>query len=261
MVPIDLSGRAALVTGGSEGIGKGIALELARAGAQVLICARRPEVLEAAREEIATAVPGASVVAYAVDVGEPSAGAACVAQAIKSFGSLEILVNNAPSGLNARLMDVDPKAMEKVFRLSQVALVTYCQSAWRAWMAEHGGSIVNVTAVAADRVERGLGTYGANKAGVGRLTRQLAAELGPGVRVNAVSPGWVWSASTRRTFEEHGEKLAEALPLRRLGRPADVAGAVLYLVSDLAAWVSGQIITVDGGSLSAQGLFTRVVGE
>lgn len=261
MVTIELSGLTALVTGGSEGIGKGIALELARAGARPLICARRADVLDAAAQEIRDAVPGAEVAVFAADVGEKGAAAACVDAAMRAFGSVDILVNNAPSGLRAKLMDVEQGELERVFRQSQLAVVGFSQAAWGAWMAEHGGSIVNVTAVAADRIERGLGGYAANKAAVARLTLQLAAELGPRVRVNAVSPGWVWSASTSRTFEKHERELADLLPMRRLGRPEDVAGTVLYLVSDLASWVTGQVITVDGGSLSAYGLFTRVVGE
>jgi NAD(P)-dependent dehydrogenase (short-subunit alcohol dehydrogenase family) len=261
VIPIDLSGRVAIVTGGSEGIGRGIAEGLVRAGADVLIVARRPEPLAAAQAELLAVRDGARVEVFAGDAGDPELARACVGAAVERLGGASILVNNAPGGLRKLLLEVEAADMEHVFRMTQVAAVLWTQAAWRGWMGEHGGAIVNIGAAAAERVERGLGFYGANKAAVVRLTRQLAAELAPDVRVNAVSPGWVWSKATERTFATHGPGLEEILPAGRLGRPEDIANMVVFLVSDLAAWVTGEHVMVDGGALAAHGLFTRVVGR
>ena len=261
MVPIDLTGRAAIVTGGSAGIGLGVAAMLVRAGADVLIVARRQEPLDAARAHLEALRAGARVETFIGDAGEPEVARAAVAAAVERLGGAAILVNNAPGGLRKRLVDLEPAEMERVFRLTQVAAVGWMQACWNAWMKEHGGAIVNIGAAAAERVERGLGIYGANKAALVRLTQQMAAELAPGVRVNAVSPGWVWSDSTRRTFEQHRQGLEAVLPAGRLGQPDDIAGAVLFLVSDLASWITGVHLQVDGGALAAHGLFTRVVGH
>ena len=261
MVPIDLSGRVAIVTGASEGIGRGIADALVRAGADVMLVARRTALLEAAQEELRKVRPGARIEVFSGDAGDAGTASACAAAAVDRLGGAGILVNNAPGGLRKRLLEVEIEEMERVFRLTQVAAVVWTQAVWKVWMGQHGGAIVNIGAAAAERVERGLGFYGANKAAVIRLTRQLAAELAPGVRVNAVSPGWVWSKSTERTFTTHAEALEAVLPAGRLGRPADIANAVLFLVSDLAEWITGEHVIVDGGSLAAHGLFTRVVGQ
>lgn len=261
MVPINLSGRVAIVTGASEGIGRGIAEALVRAGADVMLVARRQAPLEAAQAELRKLRPEARVEVFTGDAGVAATATACAAAAVERLGSAGILVNNAPGGLRKRLLDVDMEDMEGVFRMTQVAAVLWTQAVWKAWMGEHGGAIVNIGAAAAERVERGLGFYGANKAAVIRLTRQLAAELAPGVRVNAVSPGWVWSKATERTFTMHGEGLEAVLPAGRLGRPEDIANAVLFLVSDLAEWITGEHVMVDGGALAAHGLFTRVVGQ
>jgi NAD(P)-dependent dehydrogenase (short-subunit alcohol dehydrogenase family) len=261
LIPIDLDGRVAVVTGGSEGIGRGIAEVLVRAGAAVMITARRSEPLAAAQAELRALREGARVETFTGDAGDPEVPSACIAEAVARLGGADILVNNAPGGLRKRLLEVDRTDMERVFNLTQVAPIAWTQAAWKTWMGDHGGSIVNIGAAAAERVERGLGFYGANKAALIRLTRQLAAELAPSVRVNAVSPGWVWSKATERTFQQHGEALAAVLPAQRLGRPEDIANAVLFLASDLAGWITGQHLMVDGGALAAHGLFTRVVGQ
>jgi NAD(P)-dependent dehydrogenase (short-subunit alcohol dehydrogenase family) len=261
LVPIDLSGRVAIVTGASEGIGRGIAEKLVCAGADLMLVARRQAPLEAAQAELRLLRPDARIEVFTGDAGEPGVATACAAAAVERLGGAGILVNNAPGGLRKRLLEIDSKDMEGVFRMTQVATVLWTQAVWKAWMGEHGGAIVNITAAAAERVERGLGFYGANKAAVIRLTRQMAAELAPGVRVNAVSPGWVWSKSTERTFTTHGKDLEAVLPAGRLGRPEDIANAVLFLVSDLAQWITGEHVMVDGGALAAHGLFTRVVGQ
>jgi len=261
LVPIDLSGRVAIITGGSEGIGRGIAEGLVRAGADVMLVARRPAVLEAAQAELRQVRDGARIEIFAGDAGDPEVASSCSAATVERLGGAGILVNNAPGGLRKRLLEIEPAEMERVFRMTQVAAMIWTQATWKTWMGEHGGAIVNIGAAAAERVERGLGLYGANKAAVIRLTRQMAAELGPAVRVNAVSPGWVWSESTKRTFERDGKALEAVLPARRLGRPRDIANAVLFLVSDLAEWITGEHLIVDGGAMAAHGLFTQVVGQ
>jgi NAD(P)-dependent dehydrogenase (short-subunit alcohol dehydrogenase family) len=118
-------------------------------------------------------------------------------------------------------------------------------------MAEHGGAVVNIASVGGLSVEPSIGIYNTTKAAVIYLTKTLAAELGPAVRVNAIAPGLVKTDMARALWEEHGEALARRLPTKRLGEPADIAGAALFLVSDLASWITGQTIVVDGGALVA----------
>jgi len=258
---IRFDGKAAIVTGGSNGIGKGIALALAEAGAAVMICGRTPATLAEAKAEILAVVAGARVETYAGSAGSPEDAAACVARTLELFGRVDILVNNAPPGGHGRLMELEVETMDAAGRGGPRAVVTWTQAAWRAWMKEHGGAIVNVTSVGTEAVERHLGYYAAVKSGIASLTHYLAAELGPGVRVNAVMPGWILNRGAETGFAAHESKLAEMLPAKRLGTPADLGSVVVFLASDAASFVTGHIIPVDGGRLSAYSLFSIGTGR
>jgi len=256
---IRLDGKAALVTGGSYGIGNAIAGALSEAGAALMICARDATQLAAARDQILARRPGAVVETFVADVADPAQSAACVAAAVERLGSLDILVNSASGPVSGPLMDLVAEKMETALRSSVVATVLWTQNAWRAWMAEHGGAVVNMSSVAAASVELGFGFYGATKAAIERLTEQMAAELGPGVRVNAVAPGWIRTPRTEPAFGKHNDALSASLPLRRLGTPEDVARAVVFLASDAAAYITGQVIPVDGGRLVITGPYSALV--
>jgi NAD(P)-dependent dehydrogenase (short-subunit alcohol dehydrogenase family) len=240
-----LKDRVAIVTGASRGIGLGVAAELVRQGARVCVTARGQEALDAAVAElggpdVAIAVPGKSD-----DAGHQ---AEAVARTIEAFGSLDMLVNN--TGINpvyGPIADVDPVAAAKILAVNVLAPLAWTRRARDAWMGEHGGSIVNVSSVAGFRPSPGIGMYGVSKAALIRLTTELAVELGPRIRVNAVAPAIVKTKFATVLYEGREEQVAAAYPLRRLGVPEDIAGAVAFLLSDQASWITGQTLVLDGG--------------
>lgn len=251
----DLLGRTALVTGASRGIGLATAAELLRRGANVVITARKPEPLEAAAEELRALGHKGQVSAIAGNSGDADARAEAVQRAVTEFGSLDILVNN--TGINpvyGALMDADLGAVNKIFDVNVVAALGYVQQAYRAWMAEHGGAIVNVASVAGIRSSGVISAYGASKAALIRLTEELAWQLGPTIRVNAVAPGVVKTKFADALFAADEDRAANAYPLKRLGVPEDVARLIAFLVSDDSAWITGDCIRVDGGLLATGGI-------
>ena len=253
-----LAGRAALVTGGGRGIGRAIAAELLGRGAAVTITGRRPDALHAAAAELVAGPAGGDasrVLAVAGNAADPAARAEAVDATVAAFGGLGVLVNNA--GVNPQhgpLVDADLDAVRKVFETNVVAALGYVQLAHRACMGAQGGAVVNVASVAGLRSTHDIGAYGASKAALIRLTEELAWQLGPGVRVNAVAPAVVRTRFSTALYEGREEQVAAAYPLRRLGTPEDVAALVGFLVSDAAAWITGETVRVDGGILSTGSL-------
>jgi NAD(P)-dependent dehydrogenase (short-subunit alcohol dehydrogenase family) len=243
-----LSGRTALVTGGSRGIGLGIARSLVDRGARVVLTARKPEALAEAVDalggaEVAVAVPG--------NAGDPGHRADAVRTAVETFGSLDMLVGNV--GINpvyGPLMDLPLDAFRKILDTNVVATLGLVQEAWRAWMAEHGGSVLIVASVAGLKSSQNIAAYGVSKAALINLTTQLAVELGPKVRVNAVAPAVVKTRFAEALFEGREEQVAAQYPVGRLGVPEDVGEAAAFLLGDGAGWVTGQTLVLDGGSLS-----------
>ena len=240
-----LKDRVAIVTGASRGIGLGVATELVRLGARVCITARSPEPLAAAVTElggpdVAIAVPGKS------DNADHQAEA--IAATIEAFGRLDMLVNN--TGINpvyGPITDVDPVAAAKILAVNVLAPLAWTRQARDAWMGAHGGAIVNIASVAGLHPSPGIGMYGISKAALIRLTTELAVELGPGIRVNAVAPAVVKTKFATALYEGREEQVSAAYPLKRLGVPGDVAGAVAFLLSDDASWITGQTLVIDGG--------------
>jgi NAD(P)-dependent dehydrogenase (short-subunit alcohol dehydrogenase family) len=187
---------------------------------------------------------------YAGSAGDPEAIDAGVAHCIAELGSLDILVNNA--GTNPTfgpMIETEPRAVRKVLEVNLEGPLLLAQGAWRAWMRDHGGTIVNVASLGGVRPSMFIGMYNTSKAALVHLTRQLALELAPSVRVNALAPGLVKTHFARALYEHDEEGIAAQFPMKRLGVPDDVAGAALFLASDASSWVTGELIVVDGGGL------------
>lgn len=251
----DLQDRNALVTGASRGIGKAIAAELLARGANVVVTARKPEPLEEAAEELRGLGHGGKVLAVAGNAGDAEARRDAVARTVSELGSLDILINN--TGINpvyGALMDADLDAIRKIFDVNVVAALGYVQEAYRAWMGEHGGAVVNLASVAGIRSTGVIAAYGASKAALIRLTEELAWQLGPTIRVNAVAPGVVKTKFAAALVAAGEDQASSIYPMKRLGTPEDVAGLVGFLVSDDAAWITGETVRVDGGLLATGAL-------
>jgi NAD(P)-dependent dehydrogenase (short-subunit alcohol dehydrogenase family) len=238
------AGKVALVTGGSRGIGRAVAQELVDLGVKVCLTGRREEALHHAVEELGAHV-ALGVAGRADDDAHQDEA---VSRTVETFGRLDFLVNNA--GINpvyGPLMDLDLGAARKVVDVNSLAPLAWTQKAYHAWMREHGGAIVNVSSMGALRAAEGVGMYGASKAMLAHLTKQLAFELAPAVRVNAVAPAVVTTTFASALYEGKEAEVAKRYPLRRLGRPGDVSSVVAFLLSEAASWITGQVAVIDGG--------------
>jgi len=248
-----LDGRVVLVTGGTRGIGRAIAEACAAAGAGVAVVARKPDELE----ETAAALTalGAGVVAVKGSVGDPDVAEQAVGATIAELGRCDAVVNNAAiNPVFAPLMDADMGAVAKVFDANIAGPLRFTRAAWHRWMRDNGGVVLNVVSVGGMRPGPFIGAYNVSKAALIHLTRQLAQELAPGVRVNAVAPALVKTDMARALWEPNEEAMARGHALGRLGVPDDIAGAALFLLSDASAWVTGETLVVDGGAgVSARG--------
>jgi NAD(P)-dependent dehydrogenase (short-subunit alcohol dehydrogenase family) len=245
---LDLNGKVALVTGASKGIGAAISRLFAESGAAVMLSSRRRESLE----QTAANIDGDTAV-YAAHAGHPDEAAACVTATIERFGSLDILVNNAATNpYYGQVIDIDLPRFDKTVEVNIRGPLVWTQEAWRQWMSEHGGAVLNISSVGGMMHSGMIGIYDMTKAALIHLTRHLAGELGPNVRVNAIAPGLVQTDFARALWEPAGEEAERPWPLRRIGQPEDIAGAALYLCSDLASWVTGEVLVVDGGALGSR---------
>jgi NAD(P)-dependent dehydrogenase (short-subunit alcohol dehydrogenase family) len=245
-----LDGKTAIVTGASRGIGLAIARRLAESGAKVMITSRKAEALAAAAAEL----PG-EVAFFAANAGDGDAAAACVDAALARFGSIDVLVNNAATNpYYGPLMDLDAPRATKTVEVNQLAPLVWTQRVWHATMSVRGGTVINIASIGGLTVEPGIAWYNVSKAALIHLTRHLAAELGPLVRVNGLAPGLVKTDFARALWERGEDAIARRLPLRRLGEPDDIARAALFLASDAASWITGEVLVVDGGaSVTARG--------
>jgi len=246
LMSTNLNGKVALITGASRGIGLAIAHALHDNGAKVVISSRKEENLN---EALATFSDHENVAAVVAHVGSRSDADRVVSDTIAKFGSLDILVNNAATNpYFGPLVDISDSQMQKTVEVNQMSIVTHTAAAWHQWMKDHGGVVLNIASIGGLMPEPGIGWYNVSKAAVIHLTKQFSWELAPNVRVNAIAPGLVRTELARELWEKNEEKVVRHIPLKRLGEPDDIASVALALVSDTTSWVTGQTITVDGGT-------------
>lgn len=241
-----LDGKVALITGGSRGIGKGIAKAFVEAGAKVMISARKAEELEAACQEI-----GGAITSFVANAGDPAQAEACIAATIERLGGLDIVVNNAATNPYAGpLIDADLPRFDKTVQVNLRGPLAWTQLAWRTRLQQHGGVVINIASVGGLHTAEALGLYNVTKAALLHMTRQLAAELAPKVRVNAIAPGLIRTDFSKLLWQDgRGDMVAQIYPLKRLGEVEDIAQAAVYLAAPSGSWMTGQTMVLDGGGL------------
>lgn len=247
-----LHGRAALVTGGGRGLGRAMALALAGAGADVAVVGRtRPELEAVAADVAALGRRSAAVVA---DLADAAQAPMAVDEAIRAFGRVDILVNNAGTSIRRPVLELALEEWEAVFAINLRAAFLCAQRAARDMRARGWGRIISIASLTALLGRPRTAAYGASKAGIAQLTRNLAYELAPdGITANAIVPGVIRTALTEPLIEDpaYAREMLSRIPLGRFGEPEDLAGAVVFLASDAAAYVTGALLVVDGGWTAA----------
>lgn len=238
-------GKVAIVTGASRGIGLGIAERLVAEGAKVVVTARKQEALDEAVQQLG----GDDVAMSVAGKGDnPEHQDDAIARTLERFGRIDLLVNN--TGINpvyGPMIELDLDAARKIFEVNVLSALSWTQKVHRAWMGEHGGAVVNVSSVGGLKPAPGIGFYGSSKAMLNHVTQELAVELGPKIRVNAVAPAVVKTKFATALYEGKEEEVSAAYPLKRLGVPEDIGSVVAFLLSDDAGWLTGQVVVIDGG--------------
>ncbi|MEV0641418.1 SDR family oxidoreductase [Streptomyces sp. NPDC050619] len=240
----ELSGKVALITGASRGIGYGVAEALLARGDRVCITGRNEEALKEAVDKL-----GADrVIGVAGKVHDEAHQAATVERTMEAFGRVDFLVNNAGTNpVFGPIADLDLNVARKVFETNVVSALSFAQRTWYAWQKDNGGAIVNIASVAGVSASPFIGAYGISKAAMINLTLQLAHEYAPKVRVNAIAPAVVKTKFAKALYEGREAEAAAAYPLGRLGVPSDIGGAAAFLTSEQSDWITGQTLVVDGG--------------
>ncbi|MEU1595821.1 SDR family oxidoreductase [Streptomyces sp. NPDC005708] len=240
----ELSGKVALVTGASRGIGYGVAEAFVARGDRVCITGRNEDALKEAVEKL-----GADrVIGVAGKAHDENHQALAVERTMEVFGRVDFLVNNAGTNpVFGPIADLDLNVARKVFETNVVSALGFAQRTWHAWQKENGGATVNIASVAGLSASPFIGAYGISKAAMINLTLQLAHEFAPLVRVNAIAPAVVKTKFAQALYEGREAEAAAAYPLGRLGVPSDIGGAAAFLTSDQSDWITGQTLVVDGG--------------
>jgi len=243
---IDLAGKKAVITGSGRGIGREIALKLAQAGANVAIC--DVDLVSAQQTAADIAALGRGSIAVKTDVANANDVAALFKSVIEAFGSLDILVNNAGITRDGLIMRMKEEDWDLVLSINLKSAFLCCKEACRPMMKNQRGKIINIASVVGLMGNAGQANYSASKAGLIGLTKTLAREFASrNICVNAVAPGFIKTAMTDKLSDDAKARLTQAIPMQRLGLPDDVANAVLFLASPLADYITGQVLTVDGG--------------
>jgi 3-oxoacyl-[acyl-carrier protein] reductase len=240
----ELSGKVAVITGASRGIGFGVAEAFIARGDRVCITGRNEEALKEAVERLgADRAIGVAGKAHDLEHQE-----AVVAATMEAFGRIDHLVNNAGTNpVFGPIADVDLGVARKVFETNVVSALAFAQKTWAAWQRDNGGTIVNIASVAGLQASPFIGVYGVSKAAMINLTQQLAHEFAPRVRVNSISPGVVKTKFAEALYENREEEVAAGYPLARLGVPEDIGGAAAFLTSEASGWITGQNLVIEGG--------------
>jgi 3-oxoacyl-[acyl-carrier protein] reductase len=247
MMRIDLTGKVALVTGSTRGIGRAIAETLSGAGARVVVTGRDEERAVATANEIA-AKTGGEVHGMAVDIADAAQAAALVERVEKACGQLDILVNNAGLTRDNLILRLKNEDWDAVIDANLRGAFITCRAASRGMMKRRYGRIINIASVVGITGNKGQSNYAASKAGLIGLTKSIAKELGSrNVLANVIAPGFIETDMTAAMTPEAKATLSAGIPLERMGTPQDIAGMVAVLASDLASYVTGQVIVVDGG--------------
>jgi NAD(P)-dependent dehydrogenase (short-subunit alcohol dehydrogenase family) len=243
----DLTGKVAIITGGSRGIGSAIAKGFAEAGADVLICARKAPDLQVTSSEIKAM--GRQCIPIVADVRNEEEVEKMVERALQEFGKVDILVNNAGGTFMAPLLDLSERGWDAVIRENLKSIFLCSKAVAREMIKEGKGSIINMSSVAGIQAYNPSAPYGAAKAGIINLTQTMALQWGPcGIRINAIAPGFIETPGTKDLYtEEERERRKNLTPLRRVGRPEDIIGAAVFLASNAADFVTGATIVVSGG--------------
>src|SRR5262245_52593169 len=243
-----LKDQVALVTGGARGIGRGISEAFATEGAKVAVVYRGSK---QAADDVVKGITdkGGEALAIQTDVGDLEAAQACVKQVMEKFGRLDILVNNAGIIHDELFIRLEPGDWTKVLQTNLGGVFNFCKAvAYDPMMRQRRGRIINISSVAADHVNPGQTNYAASKGAINSFTRALAVELASrGVTVNAIAPGFIETDMSEAVRNKAGDRIQKLIPMRRLGQPEDIARVAVFLASAESAYLTGQVLTVDGG--------------
>ncbi|HEX2381384.1 MAG TPA: SDR family oxidoreductase, partial [Acidimicrobiales bacterium] len=242
-----IDGRAAIVTGGGRGIGAACALALAEAGADVVLASRTEEQLQSVAKEIDAL--GRRAVAVPTDVNDNDAVAALVDHCVQAFGRVDIVVNNAGGTMPRPFLDTSPGYLERAFHFNVTTAFVLSKAAVPHMLEQGDGAIVNISSAIGRLRDRGMLAYGTAKAALSHMTKLMAADLAPKVRVNAIAVGSVATAALQIVLDDDAirEEMIRRTPVKRLGEPDDIALAALYLASPAGSFVTGKILEIDGG--------------
>jgi 7-alpha-hydroxysteroid dehydrogenase len=240
-----LKGKVAVVTGAGRGIGQGIALGFAEAGADVVCTARTSDQIETTASQVRQS--GRKALAVVCDVREADQVENMVKQVMQEFGHIDVLVNNAGGGIFRTVMGASPRSFESDLRTNLISAFVCIKAVAPVMQKQKAGSIINISSRESQMPSLGMGAYGAAKAGINSITKTLAWELAPHVRVNAILPGSILTPTNIGFLGGVKDLLIEATPMKRTGTPEDIALAAIYLASSASDWMTGKLLEVDGG--------------
>ncbi|MFN3604968.1 MAG: 3-oxoacyl-ACP reductase FabG [Leptonema sp. (in: bacteria)] len=247
MICINLKDKTAIITGSARGIGKAIAEKLAEAGAKVVVNDINEELAKQTAEEISKKY-SVDCIAYACDISNEEESEKLIQTCKDNWGKVDILVNNAGITRDTLLLRMNKEQWDQVININLTGTFLCTKAAFKVMMNQRSGVIINISSIAGENGNVGQANYSASKAGVIGFTKTVAVEGAPrGVRCNAVAPGFIQTAMTDAIPEKIKEKMIASIPLKRAGLPEDIANCIVFLVSDLASYITGQIIDVNGG--------------